>query len=166
MKIYWFKKKEIILIFMFSIDLMLAGEPIRATRACDPSKVRLIRTRKCCVKNRLLLIITGSYRWLQVVGAKRRCSFALPKGRFSAECTAAPTLLPFSWRNSIALLLLAKTLIPAVRCPTSPLCDDGVRFRGVTDLSRTNSSCRTQYARREPQTRFDSFFFLWRRLAA
>jgi len=35
MKIYWFKKKEIILIFMFSIDLMLAGEPIRATRACE-----------------------------------------------------------------------------------------------------------------------------------
>jgi len=56
---------------MFSIDL--TDDSIRAIcvngrLARDPSKVCLIRTWKCCVKNRLLLVIMGSYRQLQVVG--------------------------------------------------------------------------------------------------
>jgi len=58
---------------MFSIDLTVADDSIRAIcvnsrLARDPSKVCLIRTWKCCVKNRLLPVIMGSYRQLQVVG--------------------------------------------------------------------------------------------------
>lgn len=105
MKTCWYKK-ETILISMFSIDLTIAGEPIRAGGpARDPLKVHLIRTWKCCVKNRLLLVIMGSYKWLQVVGRQSvgAASHFLKAG--TRECTAAPALLPPSWRNGIRLLL-------------------------------------------------------------
>lgn len=161
-------QKGSLLISMSSIDLTVADEAIRATRANgrparDPSKVRLIRTWKCCVKNRLLLVIMGSYRWLQVVGGQ---SIGAPSHFLKAvprrvRCSTGTPSFFMTQRHLLhgaPSSRKAATLIPAVRPPISPLYDDdddnddGVRFRGVTDLSRGNPSCRMQYAGREPQT--------------
>lgn len=133
----------------------------RSTR--DPSKVLLIRTWKCSVKNRLLLVIMGSYGWLQVVGrAERRCSFALPKDRFPAGAHRGIIPSFFVTQRHRAPFFSQSHGPSFLRSGAQyRVCDDddGVRFRGVTDLSRGNPSCEKRTA--DP---FDSFFFVWRRL--
>lgn len=135
--------------------------------ARDPSKVLLIRMwNTCCMKNRLLLVITDSYRWLQVVGrAERRCSFALPKDRSSAGASSTSRYQHSSlFREATAscALPLAKPRRWFLRFGAQyHVCndnDDDIRFRGVTDLSRGNPSCRnTREENRRPVR-----FFLFR----
>lgn len=97
-------------------------------------------------------MVTGSWE------AECRCCFALPKGRNTRVHRGTGTPSSFVTQRHSPSSRKAATLIPAVRRPISPLCDDddddddGVRFRGVTDLSRRNPSCRMWYARGEPQT--------------
>jgi len=89
--------------------------------------------------------------------AEHRCFFALPKDHFSAAQRRAHRGIDipsfFVTQRHPAFSRKATTLIPAVRYPISPLCgdDDGIHFRGVTDLSRRNPSCRsTRKGNRRP----------------
>lgn len=85
-------------------------------------------------------------------------SFALPKGRSSVSARLALLLFPWHTTADVVPLLFASCgeLIPAVRFPMYRDDDDGVRFRGVTDLSQGNLSC----AAREPQIPFPAYSIL------